>query len=109
MKKPSAKKAERPSATAPVWRPVDWADYGVVRVMKGSYKGRLALYDDDASAKVAILYLDGAQAFSEGWVCITRKWLKRATAAEVRRYNELSHNDITEARAKRQRRQRTTE
>ncbi len=105
--KPKARASASPRVgTKPrTWKPVEWTEYGPVLVMKGRFKGRLALYDDDASRNIAIVYLSGAPAFSEGWEYVYRKWLKRATPAEERRYAAESYNDIAVARARRKQRE----
>jgi hypothetical protein len=88
---------------------VEQTAYGVVRVMKGRHKGRLGLYDDDASRNVAIVYLDNAPAWSDGWECINRKWLKRATPTEGQQYAALSYNEVAVARGKKRRREHSTD
>lgn len=62
---------------------VEEGEYGYCVVMRGSSKGETVFYDDDSTAKTAIVF---PGAFADGLRRIPRSWLRPATELETRRH-----------------------
>ena len=64
---------------------VERGDYGVVRILRGSHKGKLAYYDDDLGTDTrpgkAVVYI--GEPFESDYVLIRRTDLEKVTAKHI--------------------------
>jgi len=73
---------------------VERGDYGVVRILKGRYKGKLAYYDDDLGTESrpgkAIVYI--GEPFESDYLLVSRTDLVKVTAKsiELERWNAVA-------------------
>ncbi len=75
-------------------RPVPRGKYGVVRITRGRYAGRLGFYDDDEVQGTSIVYPWGS--VPAGYVVVRHSSLAEATPTEARLWEAVNENPFAQ-------------